>query len=129
MIRVLIADDFEPMRRVLGRFLRHTNNIELLEVCGNSSEVVEFLRTNQPPDVLVIEERLLTYTVATCLQEYSSVRVIVISIHFDIALIESVEGIGVRSFVLKNDLADHLVSAIRAVHRGELYLGLGDAAG
>jgi DNA-binding NarL/FixJ family response regulator len=124
MITVLIADDFEPMRRIMPVFFHQEKDIQVLSLCGTSLEVIEFLENKPTPDVLVISERLFAYWGIEYLQKVPSLRVIVTAMNFNQSFIEQVRELGACSFVLKSCFDVHLVSAVRAAHRGEWYLGL-----
>src|SRR5687768_9524701 len=125
MIRVLIADDYEPMRRLVGEFLARTPDMELVGACGRSVEVVECL--NQYTfDVVVISHRLLTPECLQLIRQFPLVKVIVTSLYQNKMVLEELLKLSASGLVLKPDFDPHLPLAIRAVHQNEMYFSVGN---
>jgi DNA-binding NarL/FixJ family response regulator len=125
MIRVLIADDYGPMRQAMSGMLSRAGDIEVAGACGSPGQVVTFLETNLPPDVLVIEQRFFNHHLIQALQKFPSVKVVITSMHHDNKAMSEVTKRGAHGFVLKTHFDTHLVLAIRSVYEGRVYYGLG----
>jgi DNA-binding NarL/FixJ family response regulator len=128
MIRVLIADDYGPLRKVTRAILNRAEDIEVVGACGSPAQVVEFLETNVPPDVLLIEERFFTHYVIQALQKFPSVQTLVTSMHRDVEVINKVRKLDARGFLLKTQFDTQLILAIRALSQGQTYYPPGEAS-
>jgi DNA-binding NarL/FixJ family response regulator len=127
MIRVLFADEFELMRRLVRTYIGKTPDIEVVGVCGFPGEVIAFL-DKVAFDVLVISQGMLTPECLRLLRQSPSIKVIVTSLYQNEMLMEDILKLGAAALVLKPDFHPHLLAAIRAVHQNEMYFSVGNEA-
>ncbi len=122
LIRVLIVDDHEVVRKGLRIFLSLHDDIELVGEAADGQAAVE-LTAQLAPDVILMDlvmPRLDGITATKRIHELQpSVQIIALtSFTEDDKIIPAIQA-GATSYLLKDVTADLLVEAIRAVRRGE----------
>lgn len=124
MIRIAIADDHPELRLALRLLLNISNKIEIGCETSDGGEAVECVKRLHP-DVLVMDIHMpvLNGFEATrqIVQLSIPTRVLLISIDKEHFFARQAVAVGARGFVLKEDAPRLLLSAIEAVHRGELF--------
>lgn len=126
MIRVMLADDHQLVRQGLRLLLEETDGFEIVAEATNGHEAVE-LAQQLRPDVLVMDinmPRLNGVQAAGQIRDLGlATRVVILSMHSDETVVRQALRVGVRGYLLKRSSAEELLLAIRAAHRGEMYLG------
>ena len=124
-IHVLIADDFKVLRDVIRLYLERAGDINIVGEAPELDYALELAKTLQP-DVIIMNDYLppVDTALATSLfrQEGISAPVLAISMSVERELIQRSLEHGVTGFMHKDEIALHLVEAIRSVYRGERYL-------
>lgn len=124
-IRVLLADDFEVVRRGVRAILEQQPDIEVVgEVCDGRQAVQ---KTGElAPDVVVIDISMpeLNGIDATRQIRHASpdTEVVVLTRHNSEAMTRGVLKAGARGYVLKSDMGSDLMRAIRTVAQHAPYL-------
>lgn len=124
-IRVLIANAYDLERIGLGTLLRQAAEVEVVaEVCTSAAAISESARLH--PDIVLVDGQAADAPVAdVCLQlfaQQADTRVIVLTAaDNDAAIFEAVDA-GVQGVLLKQEAAQNLVPALRAVARGGAFL-------
>ncbi len=124
-IRVLLADDHAVLRAGLRFLLSAQPDIE---VCGEASSGEESvaLARDLAPDVVVMDLRMKGLDGIEATRAVRSLpnppRVLVLSMYDDPAFMDQALAAGASGYALKRDADTELLSAIRAVARGESYL-------
>ncbi len=132
MIRVFLADDHTMVRQGFRLILSSQPDIEIVGEAGNGREAVE-LAEKLHPDVIVMDVAMpeLNGIEATRRLAASSPRsrVLALSMHKDSVYVREILRAGARGYLLKDSIDSDLVSAVRAVARGDGYLspGVSDA--
>src|SRR5581483_9815778 len=124
-IRILLADDHAVVRQGFKMILGAQPDMEIIGEAGNGHEAIE-LSEKLRPDVVVMDVAMpeLNGIEATRRVTASAphARVIALSMHKDSVYVREVLRAGARGYLLKDSGSDDLVSAVRAVARGEGYL-------
>jgi len=122
MIRVLIADDNDLVRRGLAEILAAEPDIEVCGTAETGEAAVELAETCAP-DVVLLDLTMPgaggIAAAATIRRTAPQVRVMVVSCHDDVAHVRGALGAGALGYILKDAGAADVVGAVRAVSRGE----------
>ncbi|SPE26531.1 Two component transcriptional regulator, LuxR family [Candidatus Sulfopaludibacter sp. SbA3] len=124
-IRILLADDHAVVRQGFKMILSAQPDMEIVGEAGNGREAVE-LADSLKPDIVVMDVSMpeLNGIEATRRLATSSphTRVVALSMHKDNVYVREILRAGARGYLLKDAVAADVVTAIRAVARGESYL-------
>ena len=132
MIRVLLADDHAMVRKGFRLILEAQPDMEIAGEAGNGREAVE-LAEKLHPDVVVMDVAMpeLNGIEATRRLAASSPhsRVLALSMHKDSVYVREILRAGARGYLLKDSIDTDLISAVRAVAKGDGYIspGVSDA--
>jgi two-component system response regulator NreC len=132
MIRVLLADDHAMVRKGFRLILEAQPDIEIAGEAGNGRDAVE-LAEKLHPDVVVMDVAMpeLNGIEATRRLAASSphTRVLALSMHKDSVYVREILRAGARGYLLKDSIDTDLISAVRAVAKGDGYIspGVSDA--
>ena len=120
MIRILLADDHDLMRRGIRDLLETDPE---LQVCGESSngrEATEMARRLKP-DVAVLDLAMPELNgleaIRQIRKELPKMELLVFSMHDSEELVREVFASGARGYVLKSDAALYLVEAVKSLAR------------
>ena len=131
MKRLILIDDHPIMRHGLAQLLRME---EGLEVCGEAGSAREGLAAVErlQPDVAIIDLTLPDKSGLDLLKDihamFPATRCLVLSMHDESLYGERALRAGARGYIMKEAAADHLVSAVRKVLAGGIYVSDGMAA-
>lgn len=118
MIRIVLADDHDLMRRGIRGLLQSEPDLEVCGEAANGREAVE-LTTRLQPDVIVLDLGMPELNGLDALKlihkDVPATEVLVFSMHDSEGLVREVFAAGARGYVLKSDAARYLVDAIRSL--------------
>lgn len=124
-IRILLADDHAVVRQGFKMILGAQPDMEIVGEAGNGREAVE-LAEQLKPDVVVMDVAMPELNGIEATRRIAGsahhARVLALSMHKDSVYVREVLRAGARGYLLKDSGAGDLVSAVRAVARGEGYL-------
>ncbi|MDX1522375.1 MAG: response regulator transcription factor [Anaerolineae bacterium] len=125
LIRVLVADDHDIIRRSIRKLLAKEEGVEVIAEAKDGPEVLRLVGKLQPDIVLldIAMPRLNGLEVATRLQRHS-IQVLIVSMHARSSLVRHAIKRGARGYVLKSKLSEDLALAIKAVGQGQTYFSL-----
>jgi DNA-binding NarL/FixJ family response regulator len=126
-IRVLVADDQGVIRMGLAMILDHEPDLTTVAQAGDGEEALRLIEQYDPDVVLmdirmpVMDGLVATERITRANQESGRNRpaVLVLTTFDDEAYVLSAVRAGASGFLLKDTDPDLLVSAVRAVHRGD----------
>jgi DNA-binding NarL/FixJ family response regulator len=116
-IRIVIADDNEPLRDSLRDLFGATDDIEVVAMAVDGYQALEMTRAMKPDLVVMdIEMPRLNGIQATrrIVGELPAVKVIALSVHADRRLVALMLDAGASEYVLKDLAFEHLAGTIRA---------------
>ena len=124
-LRILVADDHELVRRGIRGLLRARRGWTVVGEAKNGLEAVE--KANRlKPDVAILDISMpdLGGLQATrqIRESIPTTQVVVLTMHESDQMVRRVLDAGALGYVLKSDLATHLVKAVRSVSGGKLFL-------
>ena len=127
-IRMVLADDHELVRAGIRSVLRHTSDIEIVGEAGDGKEALRLVeRLN--PDILLTDIAMpglngleLTRELAN---SFPKVRVVILSVYSDQEHVYLARRAGAAGYLSKTAPREELALAIRAVAKGDTYVGPG----
>jgi DNA-binding NarL/FixJ family response regulator len=124
-IKILVVDDHALMRDGIKAMLSLHDDIEIVGEASEGKEAVE-LAEELHPDVIIMDIAMpfMDGLEATrrITKKNGKIKVLVLTQHNNREYILSAIKAGAAGYVPKRALGNELVSAIRAVHRGESFL-------
>src|ERR1700693_3445571 len=132
MLRILLADDHAMVRKGFRLILAAQPNMEIVAEAGNGREAVE-LAEQLHPDAVVMDVAMpeLNGVEATrrLVAAAPRARFLALSMHKDSVYVREILRAGARGYLLKDSIDTDLISAVRAVAKGDGYIspGVSDA--
>lgn len=123
--RIVIADDHELVRRGIRSILTAHRR---WQVVGEASDGVQATRLteNLRPHVLIMDVTMpkLDGLEATrkILNDFPETKILILTMHESAQMVRRILEAGARGYILKSDLAEQLVRAVREVSQGKLFL-------
>ena len=127
MIRVVVADDHQLVRRGIQHLLDELDGIEVVGEAANGQEALAQVAALRP-DVLLLDLNMPQgngLEVAGALQaSHPQTGIVVLTMYGDESLIHQAVQLGVKAYLLKQSqtLGEELLLAVRAAATGALYL-------
>lgn len=121
-INVLIADDHEILRYGVSTFLSSADNIEVVGEASTGEECLELFRKTKP-DVCVLDISMphkdgIETTLA--IREIDpEVKILILSMHIDEAILQRVLEAGINGYLLKNTEKTDLLHSIQSIAKGQ----------
>jgi len=124
-IRVMLVEDHALVRAGISGLLSSLPDIEVVAEAGSGPQALPLIAQHQP-DVVMMDIDLPGQngleTTKQIKQQYSGVRVIILSMHDAQAYVRQALRVGAAGYLLKDAPLAELELAIRAVARGDIYL-------
>ncbi len=124
-IRVLIADDHAVLRSGLRVLINLQPDMEVVGEAADGHEAVEKVLEVEP-DVALVDITMPAgggiKAIEQMHRECPKTRVLVLTMHDDVAYLRSALAAGGSGYIVKKAADSELLSAIRAVHRGHMFL-------
>ena len=124
-IRILLADDFAPVRQVWKLILSTDDRLEIIGECSNGQEVIDQVAHLQP-GVVIMDINMSPvngFEASTWIrQNHPSVRILAISVHNDPNYVKRLLEVGANGFIVKGAQKDEMIKAILQVHSGQNYI-------
>jgi two-component system response regulator NreC len=124
-IRVFLADDHAVLRSGLRLLIDSQSNMRVVGEAGDFDRMLALLKQTQT-DVVTMDLTMpggLGLRAIEKIREISpSLRVVVLTMHDDPAYLRSALAMGAAGYVVKSAADTELISAIRAVHEGRIFI-------
>jgi two-component system, NarL family, response regulator NreC len=124
-IRVMIVDDHAILRAGLRMLVNAQADMEVVSEAPDGEEAVQEVRETRP-DVTLLDLTMPRVGGMKVLQEIArnchETRVLVLTMHDDPAYLRSALAAGASGYLLKRAVDAELLAAIRAVHRGGIFV-------
>lgn len=121
-IRVLIVDDHPAVRAGLAAVVKEQADLELVAEGENGERATQLYRQHRP-DVVLMDLRMPQVdgvsAIRSIIGEFESARILALTTYEGDADIRRALDAGARGYLLKDMLLTEVISAVRAVHRGE----------
>jgi DNA-binding NarL/FixJ family response regulator len=123
-LRILIADDYPPILRMVRRILDEQPHLEVVGEAQDGVQAVKLAEALQP-DVVVLNVIMPTmsgFEAARRIRaQLPSASIVILSTHKDAQFIAKARESGARGYIHKPDAATELVHAIDKTASGEEY--------
>lgn len=121
-VRILIADDHRVVRSGLRLLLQTRPHLEVVGEASSGPEALELARTLRP-DLVILDLAMPGGSGLENVQAISALtRVLVLTMHDDVAYVRQVMQAGGSGYVLKEAADVDLLAAIEAVAAGRQYI-------
>jgi len=121
-IRVLIVDDHPVVRTGLAAVIAQEPDLELVAEAENGARAVALFRDHQP-DVVLMDLRMPAMdgveAIRTITADYPAARILALTTYEGDGDIRRALEAGACGYLLKDMLLTEVITAVRAVHRGE----------
>jgi len=121
-IRVLVADDHPVVRAGLAAVIAQEADLALVAEAENGARAVALFREHQP-DVVLMDLRMPVIdgveAIRTITAEFPTARILALTTYEGDGDIRRALEAGAQGYLLKDMLLTEVITAVRAVHRGE----------
>lgn len=133
MLRVLLVEDQEIVRRGLKTLLETKPDLKVIGEADNGQKATELLKAlhqeSLPPDVVVMDIRMpvmdgVQATHLMC-QQFPDTKILVLTTFDDSHYVAQALGFGAKGYLLKDTPIEELAKAIRSIHQGYSQFGPG----
>ncbi len=124
-VRILLADDHKIVRQGFRLILAQHPDLEVVGEASNGREALELVERLKP-DVVVLDIAMpVTNGVEAARlirQQFPECNILILSMHKDAPYVRETLRAGAKGYLLKDAIDKDLVTAVRAVARGEGFL-------
>jgi two-component system response regulator NreC len=124
-IRVLIADDHAILRAGLKMLIESQADMTVAGEAQNGEETIQVARETSP-DVVILDVTMPQkgglHAIHDILKNNPTARILVLTMHEEPAFLRTALAAGASGYVLKKSVDADLLSAIRAVTKGRIYV-------
>lgn len=124
-IRICIADDHPVVRNGIINMLNKEADMQLVGETGDGNEILNII-SKSTPDILILDLNMPGLDPVTLTQHIVSgnkaTKVLILSAYDDDAYIHGILSAGAHGYLIKDEALESLLTAIRAVARGESWI-------
>jgi two-component system response regulator NreC len=124
-ICLLLVDDHDVVRSGLRMLLENEADLAILGEAGNGKQALELVAKLEP-DVVIMDITLPDMSgievTRQIKQSHPKIAVVALTIHEDQQYFFEMLQVGASAYVPKRAAPNDLIAAIRAAHRGEMYI-------
>lgn len=125
MIRIVVADDHEVVRKGIVTILNNAPDLQVIAEASDGAEAIEIIERERP-DIAVVDISMPNIDGMAATKRISDLTaVVILSMHDDEVLVRQAFQFGARGYVLKNSLTEELLLAVRSADNGDAFLSPG----
>jgi DNA-binding NarL/FixJ family response regulator len=125
LIRVMLVDDHAVVRAGIRRLLEQDPRFTVIAEAESGERAYQIFGEHLP-DVSVIDLTMPGIggmeTIARIMARYPSAKLLVLSMHENVAFASQALKAGAKGYIVKNGLAEELINALEAVAKGQTYI-------
>jgi DNA-binding NarL/FixJ family response regulator len=118
LLRILVADDHEAVRKGIRAILSTRPDVEQCHEAANGLEAIEKARELKP-DLIILDVTMPVMSglmvARTLVKELPESLIVLLSMHEGKQVVEQAKSIGIRGYVSKADAGSKLLAAVDAV--------------
>ncbi len=127
---ILIVDDHAMVRKGLRLLIESQHDLAVVGEAGGLLDAIDVAARTQP-QIITLDLSMPGPSGVASVERLRNaapgVRIIVVTMHDDPAYVRSAMAMGASGYVNKSAADSELISAIRAVARGRVFIDVGDA--
>jgi DNA-binding NarL/FixJ family response regulator len=131
MNQILLIDDHPVMRLGLAALIRAEKDLKVWGEAGTAGEAMS-LCEDAFPDLAIVDLTLPDKSGLELIKDlrarHPNLSFLVVSMHDEMMYAERVLRAGAKGYIMKQEAPEKLISAIRLILRGEVFLSAGVAA-
>lgn len=124
-MRVMLSDDYPMVRKGLRSILESSGEYEVCGEAGDGSQTLE-LAIQLVPDILILDLSMPPPSglevAARLRHSLPLTKILVTTMHDSEEMLRAAAATGVAGYLLKSDAEQCLVTALKAVRSGELFV-------
>lgn len=124
--KIMLIDDHAMLRHGMAMLINMEPDMEVVAEAGDGNEAIAYLKKNPPPDLISLDVTLKTVSGFEVIKSIHAliptVPVLFISMHDESVYAERALRAGARGYVMKQEAGDVMLSALRDVLKGNVYL-------
>ncbi|MCW5315469.1 response regulator [Nostoc sp. KVJ3] len=133
MIRILIAEDQEIVRRGLKTLLAIKPDLQIVGEADNGQRAIQLIESLQaqflPPDIVLMDIRMpvmdgVEATRLIC-EKFPGIKILILTTFDDAKYVAEALRFGAKGYLLKDTPTEELAEAIRSIHKGYTQFGPG----
>lgn len=133
MIRVLLVEDQEIVRRGLKTLLEIQSDLQVVAEAENGQQAIDQMESlyagDAKPDIVLMDIRMpvMDGVVATqkLCQQFPDTKILILTTFDDVQYISEALRFGAKGYLLKDTPAQELAAAIRSIDKGYTHFGPG----
>jgi DNA-binding NarL/FixJ family response regulator len=123
--KIFIVDDHPVFRQGLAQLINHEDDMVSAGEAADAKEALPGIEKAKP-DLVIVDISLkevggITLT-KEILSKHPKMLVLIISMYDESIYVDRVLRAGAKGYIMKQEATDHVITAIRTVLRGELYV-------
>jgi DNA-binding NarL/FixJ family response regulator len=123
--RIILADDHILLRNMLKLSIDKFPDMKVIGEVGNGMELLKLLATTQP-DLIILDISMPNLQGIEAAQEikknYPRIKILILTMHKSKDHLRSALSSGVDGYLLKENAYEDLITAIRDLQKGKLYI-------
>ncbi|MEI2767736.1 MAG: response regulator transcription factor [Nitrosomonas sp.] len=124
--KIMLIDDHAMLRHGMAMLINMEPDMEVVAKAGDGNEAIAYLKKNPPPDLISLDVTLKTVSGFEVIKSIHAliptIPVLFISMHDESVYAERALRAGARGYVMKQEAGDVMLSALRDVLKGNVYL-------
>lgn len=124
--KIMLIDDHAMLRHGMAMLINMEPDMEVIAEAGDGNEAIAYLKKNPPPDLISLDVTLKTVSGFEVIKSIHALiptaPVLFISMHDESVYAERALRAGARGYVMKQEAGDVMLSALRDVLKGNVYL-------
>lgn len=124
--KIIIVDDHPIVRQGLRAIIEEERDLEVCSETGNANDAIKLIGETNPDLALIdisLEGNVTGIDLVKSMQKrFPSVNALVMSMHDDKIYAERAIMAGAKGYIMKSEVEENIINAIRSVLKNELYL-------